>query len=143
VLNAHEFAASNIVRVGILLPLSGSWPEGDQRGKMIAGAAMLAVQDVNSDLSLLDGKELKYSWEDSGCGSLESMVGTNKILLQAGQLDAIIGPACSSACESSAYLLRDRAVPQVSFGCTESSLIKKYPTVCNQPQSTLCISSVE
>ena len=126
----HEIAASNIVRVGILLPLSGSWPKGDQRGRTIAGAAMLAVQDVNSDLSLLDGKLLEYSGEDSGCDSLESMVGTNKILLQAGQLDAIIGPACSSACESSAYLLRNRALPQVSFGCTESSLIKKYPTVC-------------
>jgi ABC-type branched-subunit amino acid transport system substrate-binding protein len=129
--SAEYFAAANIVRVGILLPLSGSWPKGDQRGRTIAGAAMLAVQDVNSDLSLLDGKVLEYSGEDSGCGSLESMAATNKILLRNGQLDAMIGPACSSACESSAYLLRDRAIPQISFGCTESSLAKNFPMVCN------------
>ncbi len=121
----HKYAASNNVRVGILLPLSGTWPEGDRKGSIIAGAAMLAVQAVNSEPALLDGKELVYTWKDSGCNSLQSMLATSQL---DGQLDAVIGPACSSGCESSAYLLLKRNIPQVSFGCTEPSLTKQYPT---------------
>lgn len=138
-----EFAGSNVVRVGVLLPLSGSWKRGDARGTRIAGAVMLAVQDVNSDLSLLDGKTLQYVYADSGCGSLESMDALKSLesmdantSLTDRPLDAVMGPACSLGCESSAYSLRKSKIPQVSFGCSDPSLTgKKNPTV------RVCIAS--
>jgi ABC-type branched-subunit amino acid transport system substrate-binding protein len=113
---------------------------------------MLAVQDVNSDLSLLDGKTLQYVYADSGCGSLESMDALKSLesmdalkslesmdantSLTDRPLDAVMGPACSLGCESSAYSLRKSKIPQVSFGCSDPSLTgKKNPTV------RVCIAS--
>ena len=45
--------------------MAGSWDAGSR----IAGAAALAVEKVNADDSLLLGRGLQYSWEDSGCNA--------------------------------------------------------------------------
>lgn len=109
--------------------MSGGWREG----RTIAGAADLAAQDINSEPALLDGKKLEYTWKDSGCTSLDSLVATGQLFEESGEIEAVIGPGCSSGCESSAFSLTKRNVTQVSFGCTDSSLSDKqrYPTVRN------------
>ena len=57
-----ESGSSDDVRLGLLLPMSG-WPAG----RFIAGAATLAIEHVNSDRTLMNGRRLTFLWEDSGC----------------------------------------------------------------------------
>ena len=90
-----------IIRIGVLLPMTGSWASG----RTIAGAASMAIERINSDPTLLGGgrrrkpvvAELK--WLDSGCSAgkgLESMME----LLADTKVAAVIGPGAHSAAAS-------------------------------------------
>ena len=103
------------------MPLSGS---GD-RGKRIAGAAALAVESANADKSLLPGFQLEYSSADSGCSAQQGLKAMGELLSGVSSVDAVIGPGCSSACEVTGYLAGGQGLPQISWGCTASSLSNK------------------
>ena len=55
-------ADMDVIRIGLLLPASGSWTPG----RTILGAASLAVERINSDASLLGDKKVEFVWRDSG-----------------------------------------------------------------------------
>ena len=78
--------ADQPIRLGILLPLSGSWDIGSQ----IAGVAALAVEQVNADSLLLPGRVLEYSWADSGCSAKMGLRAIAKLMSQS-EIDAVIG----------------------------------------------------
>ena len=99
--------------------MSGSWDVGTR----VAGAAALAVERVNADMSLLPGRRLEYSAADSGCSAQQGLKAMGELL--AGSVDAVIGPGCSSACEVTSYLSGGQKIPQISWGCTASSLSNK------------------
>ena len=103
------------------MPLSGSWDVG----KRVAGAAALAVERVNADKTLLPGRRLEYSWADSGCSAQKGLAAMGELLEGASTVDAVIGPGCSSACEVTSYLSGGQGIPQISWGCTASSLSNK------------------
>ena len=89
---------------------SGAWA----RGPNIAGAAALAVEQVNADSTLLPGRMLIFSWEDSGCSAQQALAAMGKLNEMssrpgAASNNAIIGPACSTACEVTSYLSRKGA----------------------------------
>jgi hypothetical protein len=66
---------------------------------------------------------LQYSWADSGCSAQQGLKAMGKLL--AGSVNAVIGPGCSSACEVTSYLSAGQGIPQISWGCTASSLSNK------------------
>ena len=101
--------------------MSGSW----DAGKRVAGAAALAVERVNADKALLRGRWLEYSWGDSGCSAQQGLASMGELLGGASTVDAVIGPGCSSACEVTSYLSGGQGIPQISWGCTASSLSNK------------------
>ena len=104
----------------LLIPFSGSWNDGQ-----IAGAAALAVERVNANKDLLPGCHLGYSWADSGCSAQQGLKAMGKLLGKASRVDAVIGPGCSSACEVTSDLAAGQDIPQISWGCTASSLSNK------------------
>ena len=73
--------------------MSGAWEKGQQ----IAGAAVLAVERVNADKTLLAGRQLGYSWADSGCSAKQGLKALSKLLGGESRIDAVIGPGCRSA----------------------------------------------
>ena len=79
--------ADDVVELGILLPMTGSWPVG----RTIAGAAALAVERINTDASLLRGKRLKFTWLDDGCSSSQGQRSMTD-LLRDSNITAVIGP---------------------------------------------------
>ena len=83
--NVHAFAEP--IHFALLLPTTGAW----DMGEYIAGAAALAVERVNADETLLGGRQLEYSWADSGCSAKQGLkaLGT---LLGKGRISAVIGP---------------------------------------------------
>ena len=101
--------------------MSGSWDGGTR----VAGAAALAVERVNADKTLLRGRRLEYSWADSGCSAQQGLAAMGELLKGEGRIDAVIGPGCSSACEVTGYLSGGQRIPQISWGCTASSLSDK------------------
>jgi hypothetical protein len=76
-----------VVHLGVLLPLSGSW----QRGRTIAGAAVLAVERINLDASLLPGSHIRHELLDAGCNVSQGITSL-LTLLDNSELSAVIGP---------------------------------------------------
>ena len=108
------------IHIALLIPMTGSSP----RGRRTAGAAALAVKQVNADKSLLPGRIVHYSWADSGCSARQGLMAMGKLLRSSEQsgamvdIDALIGPGCSSACEATSYLSSGQSIPQISQSCT-------------------------
>ena len=108
-------------------PMTGSC----DGGLRIAGAAALAVELVNADKALLPSRQLRYSWVDSGCSPQKGLAALGELLQGESSIDAVIGPACSSACEVTSYLSGGQNIPQISYGCTSPTLSDKtkFPLV--------------
>lgn len=108
---------------------SGLWSVGQR----IAGAAALAVNQVNNDSNLLHGRELNYSWADSGCSQEQGLAAMGSLLGKDGRENtfAVIGPGCSAACDVTSYLSRGQKIPQISWGCASPQLSDKdkFPLV--------------
>ena len=116
--------------------MSGSW----DGGKRVAGAAALAVERVNANKALMPGRRLEYGWANSGCSAQQGLAAMGELLGGESTVDAVIGPACSTACEVTSYLSGGQKIPQISWGCTASSLSdkEKYPLVRPFLCSCLC-----
>ena len=110
------------IRLAVLLPTADSWPE------MIpsAGAISLAIADANEKFL---GK-LSYVWEEVGCDGTQATAAIAR-MLQAGIVDAVIGPDCEASCEPSAAFTAGHNIVQISYSCSSDLLSdkKKYPTV--------------
>ena len=109
------------IRIAILIPMTGEWAGG----RMIAGAASLAVNQVNADKSLLPGHMLEYSWADSGCSASQSLKSLGELLSEDSPFVALIGPGCSDACEVTGHLTTGNNLPQISYSCTSPILSNK------------------
>ena len=109
------------IHVVLLIPFEGGWNPGPR----IAGAALLAVERVNADKTLLHGRQLEYSLADSGCSAQQGLAAMGELLQNISTVDAVIGPACSSACEVTNYLSGGQGIPQISYACTAVSLSNK------------------
>ena len=103
------------------MPMSGS----DNVGLRIAGAAALAVEQVNADQGLLPGRVLRYSWADTGCSEQRGLVAMGELLGGNNRVAAVLGPRCSSVCELTSFLSGGHGIPQISWGCHDPQLSDK------------------
>ena len=119
------FSAEEPVHLALLVPVTGLWVFNG------AGAAPLAVAQVNADRALLPGRRLEYTWDNSGCSAKQGLAAMGKLLGGARRVDAVIGPGCATACSATSYLCQGQNLPQVSFGCeaTEFSAKDDHPLV--------------
>ena len=101
--------------------MSGS----DDVGRRIAGAAALAVEEVNADKSLLPGRVLGYRWADTGCSEQRGLVAMGELLGGNDRIAAVLGPRCSSVCEMTSFLSGGQGIPQISWGCHDPQLSDK------------------
>ena len=111
------------IHFALLLPTSGSWPGGP----WVAGAAALAVERVNADKALLPGHNLEFSWANSGCSKKQGLAAMGELFERwlsgnIPDIDAVIGPGCSSACEVTSYLSAGWGIPQLSYSCTHACM---------------------
>ena len=123
--------AEKPIHFALLLPLTGSW----DGGRETAGAAALAVEQVNANNALLPGRWLEYSWADSGCSAKQGLAAIGELLRGENRISAVIGPGCSSACEVTSYLSGGQGIPQISWACTS-------PTLSNKAEFELVLFSV-
>jgi len=81
----------NVLRIGVLLPQTGSW----YAGRTILGAARLAVDDINNDPTLLGNYVAELKWKDSGCAAPQG-IGAMSAMVEDKNIGAVIGPGTSS-----------------------------------------------
>ena len=105
--------ADEPIYLALLLPMSdGIWDAGPQ----FAGAVPLAVQAINANQALLPGHVLEYRWANSGCSAQRGLMAMGELLGGGTRIHAVIGPACSAACEVTSHLLGGYDLPQISYG---------------------------
>ena len=125
------FAGTNL-HLAVLVPTADSWPEG----RASIGAIALAVDAANAQavqpgsLRAVRGGMMTYSWREADCEPSAAVAALTRILDE-GPVDAVIGPDCSVACESTAILTAGLDIPQISYSCSSIALSDKkiYPTV--------------
>jgi ABC-type branched-subunit amino acid transport system substrate-binding protein len=77
----------DVLKIGLLLPITGSW----KAGRTIPGAAALAVQAINADPSLLGGMRVEYVYVDAGFTAAAGTEAAFKLLAMKG-IDGVFGP---------------------------------------------------
>jgi ABC-type branched-subunit amino acid transport system substrate-binding protein len=113
--------------LAVLVPTKEAWSEG----RASIGAIVLAVDDANTQALIGRGwGNLTYSLEEVNCDRSGAIAALTR-MLEDGPVDAVIGPDCSAACESTAYLTAGRDIPQISYACGSMDLSDKtkFPTV--------------
>ena len=143
-----SFAGTNL-HLAVLVPTADSWPEG----RASIGAIALAVDAANAQAgqpgsvrAVRRGK-ITYSWRELDCEPSAALA-TLTHILDEGPADAVIGPDCSVACESTAILTGGLDIPQISYSCSSIALSDKktYPTVrlnhrCHGPRAPRILGS--
>ena len=125
------FAGTNI-HLAVLVPTANSWPDG----RASIGAIALAIDAANAQagqsgpIGAVRGGKVTYSWREADCEPSAALAALTHILDE-GPVDAVIGPDCSVACESTAILTAGLDIPQISYSCSSIALSDKktYPTV--------------
>jgi hypothetical protein len=129
---ARVWHSGTDLHLAILVPTAESWPEG----RASIGAISLAIDFVNARAQgsqigpEVRGRNLTYRWKEVDCDRFKALAALSQIL-EEGPVDAVIGPDCSAACESTAILTSARELPQISYSCSSAALSDKttYPTV--------------
>ncbi len=142
------FAGTNL-HLAVLVPTASSWPEG----RASIGAIALAVDAANAhagqigSVRAVRADKVAYSWREVDCQPSAALAALTRIL-EERPVDAVIGPDCSAACESTAILTAGLDIPQISYSCSSIPLSDKetYPTVrlthrCHGPRAPRILGS--
>ena len=120
--------------LGILAP----WYKPYHVGTNSAGAIEIALEDMKTNNATFfetnkAGHEFQYTWVDTQCDPSMGIPAAAQLLYSTSnknQIDAIIGPWCSTVCEPAGYMAREKHIPVISFGCTLERFSDKnlFPT---------------
>ncbi|KAA8526498.1 hypothetical protein F0562_008299 [Nyssa sinensis] len=104
----------SVVNVGALFTHNSSI------GRSAKAAIAAAIDDVNSDSSVLAGTELKLILHDTNCSGF---LGTIEALqLMEKEVVAVIGPQSSGIAHVISHVVNELHVPLLSFGATDPTL---------------------
>ncbi|KAB2613632.1 glutamate receptor 3.4-like [Pyrus ussuriensis x Pyrus communis] len=105
-------------------------------GRAAKPAILAAIDDVNSDQSVLRGTKLKIILHDTNCSGF---LGTVEALeLVENDVVAAIGPQSSGIAHVISHVVNELHVPLLSFGATDPSLAAlQYPYFVRTTQSDL------
>ncbi len=125
--------AANTLTLAVLIPTANS----SRLIRASVGAVSLAAKAINNNGSFLHGKQLEYLIKEVACDSSDAMAAIS-VAMEQKKIAAVIGPDCSLACESTAYLTAGRNTIQISYACNSPLLSDKakYPTV--SPSLAIC-----
>ena len=89
---AAPAAAAIPIYLGHLRPMSGSWPGGP----LMEAAVVMALEDINSNATLLPRHTLARSFKDTRCNAGDGLRGLIELLFDSTkQVVGILGAGCS------------------------------------------------
>lgn len=104
-----EAGDSGPVTIGLSTPLSGS---AASLGENERNGVELAIEEVNADGGVLDGRQLELAAEDNACNPTDGVGSVSKLLTQEGA-SAVIGALCSGVTLAAMPLVERNKVPLV------------------------------
>ena len=100
--------ATKKMTIGYLLPISG----GSKTGSKMASALPIALDSLNGG-PILEGWTLDFVWRDSVCNPGKALKAMTDLLAE--DIDLIVGPGCSVACEPTQLLASTTNLPQADL----------------------------
>ncbi|KAL8088077.1 hypothetical protein AgCh_038007 [Apium graveolens] len=89
-------------------------------GRSVQPAIVAAIDDVNSDSSILPGTNLSMILHDTNCSGFLGTVGA--LQLMENDVVAVIGPQSSGIAHVISHVVNELHVPLLSFGATDPTL---------------------
>lgn len=128
--------ANKTLYIGVVLPFS-------YVDKAFPATAFIARREIRR-LHLLDDYNIILRFGDSNCHGPTAMKAAIRLRTSDEGLDALLGDACSSACEPTGLLTAAWNIPQVSYRCTDVMFSDKtvYPTFTSVLGSNLLYTAV-
>ena len=140
VIASSAFAQDRIVRIGVLMPISGP---GSYFGVMDKEGIELALEQFKNGVN---GYKLQVQYEDSACSPLQA-TNTAKRILDQFKPHVVIGEECSDASLAIAPILNESKVVQLNVGSvtmklTESGYKYTFRIFPNAEQQSLPLAKV-
>src|SRR5690349_2974045 len=134
------FAQDRVVRIGVLMPISGP---GSYFGVMDKEGIELALEHFKNGVN---GYKLQVQYEDSACSPLQA-TNTAKRILDQFKPHVVIGEECSDASLAIAPILNEAKVVQLNVGSvtmklTESGYKYTFRIFPNAEQQSLPLAKV-
>lgn len=114
---AAPAVAQNIIKVGVLMPISGP---GSYFGVMGKEGIDLALEQVNRGNGI-NGTKIQVQYEDSACSPLQA-TNTVKRVLEQFKPHIVVGEECSDASLAIAPILEQARVPMLNAGSAANQL---------------------
>jgi len=135
-----SFAQDRVVRIGVLMPISGP---GSYFGVMDKEGIELALEHFKNGVN---GYKLQVQYEDSACSPLQA-TNTAKRILDQFKPHVVIGEECSDASLAIAPILNEAKVVQLNVGSvtmklTESGYKYTFRIFPNAEQQSLPLAQV-
>src|SRR5438876_4801904 len=135
-----SFAQDRVVRIGVLMPISGP---GSYFGVMDKEGIELALEQFKNGVN---GYKLQVEYEDSACSPLQA-TNTAKRILDQFKPHVVIGEECSDASLAIAPILNEAKVVQLNVGSvtmklTESGYQYTFRIFPNAEQQSLPLANV-
>ncbi|XP_068646857.1 glutamate receptor 3.3-like [Aristolochia californica] len=119
-----------VVHIGAIFTLNSTI------GKVAKVAIDAAIEDINSDQSVLGGTKLSLSTQDSNCSGFLGIV--EALRFMEDDIVAIVGPQSSVIAHVISHVANELHVPLVSFASTDPTLSSlQYPYFLRTTQSDL------
>jgi branched-chain amino acid transport system substrate-binding protein len=137
---SSAFAQERVVRIGVLMPISGP---GSYFGVMDKEGIELALEQFKNGVN---GYKLQVQYEDSACSPLQA-TNTVKRILDQFKPHVVIGEECSDASLAIAPILNEAKVVQLNVGSvtmklTESGYKYTFRIFPNAEQQSLPLAKV-
>lgn len=110
----YEPAQKGMIKIGVLVPLTGSVAE---YGKNAESGIELAVEEINNNGGI-GGRKIELFVEDTKCDPKETVTSFNK-LVDMNNIDVLLGTVCSGEVLAIAPLLNEKKIPIIS-ACASS-----------------------
>ena len=114
---AAPAVAQNVIRVGVLMPISGP---ASYFGVMGKEGIDLALEQVNRGNGI-NGTKIQVQYEDSACSPLQA-TNTVKRVLEQFKPHIVVGEECSDASLAIAPILEQARVPMLNAGSATNQL---------------------
>ena len=137
---SSAFAQDRVVRIGVLMPISGP---GSYFGVMDKEGIELALEQFKNGVN---GYKLQVQYEDSACSPLQA-TNTAKRILDQFKPHVVVGEECSDASLAIAPILNEAKVVQLNVGSvtmklTESGYKYTFRIFPNAEQQSLPLAKV-
>ncbi len=112
-------STSQLIKVGVLAPLSGDYA---MMGESALAGAQLAAKEIN-DAGGVNGNSIEIVFEDDQCTKNGGVAAVTKLII-VNEVTAVLGSICSSSSESASTVSQVAGVSMIIAGATSPNLTK-------------------